>query len=245
MRRGISSAIGTGMVAAAILGVLTACASGQVADPPGARATATDAAADVVSIPMPEFEPWPANDPITEADVEAQRLAAADGAWQTVISTYPDAVRPDIPVEGVVTGSNWIEVLGGCLEAAGVPVDEGRSSPEPDAPVTGLSPAPTTEAQAVAVYACHVAHPNEAHVAPNAAQLGWIYDYLIEYYVPCFEANGISVPPPPSRAEFVAEWPNQGWWPSIDRPTPDPEWDAALTEACVDSDTALLTGLVG
>ena len=79
---------------------------------------------------------------------------------------------------------------------------------------------------------------------PNEAQLGWIYDYFTEYYGPCFEANDIVVPPAPSRAEFIANWPNPGWFPSDDRAVADPERDAALAEACVDPDTAIMSGVV-
>ena len=44
----------------------------------------------------------------------------------------------------------------------------------------------------------------------------------------------------------MAKWPNQGWFPMIgNHPMAmDAEWDAALSKACVDADTAIMTGLV-
>ena len=207
----------------------------------------TDAAAQVVSIPMPEFAPWPASDPFTEADIEAARIAEADRDWQGVLGSYPDAVRPEVVFEAYVTDENRVDVMRACYEAAGLPIDEGRTGTDPDSPVDAIGTSTTTVEEAIAAHSCRVAHPNKRTSGPpNAEQLGWIYDYLTEYYVPCFEANDIVVPTAPSRDEFVANWPNQGWFPSNgDHPMAmDAEWSAAISEACVDPDTAIMTGLV-
>jgi hypothetical protein len=238
-------------VALMALAALTGCAAGigigiGIGDGVGeAKATPepTDAADQVVSIPMPEFEPWPAGDPFTDADVEAARIADADRDWQGVIARFPDAVRPEVAFE-YVTEANRVDVRRACFEAAGLPIEEGRSG-SPDGPVVSVNATTTTTAQEVAAYTCRVAHPDKRTSGPpNAEQLGWIYDYLTEYYVPCYAVNDIVVPPAPPREEFVANWPNQGWFPSNTRPMPDPEWDAALSKACVDADTAIMTGLV-
>ncbi|MFC9557985.1 hypothetical protein [Agromyces sp. NPDC056965] len=237
--------------AAAALMVLTAFTgcSGASADADEATATlkATDAAAQIVSIPMPAFAPWPASDPFTDADVEAARLAEADRDWQGVLASYPGAVRPEVVFEAYVTDENRVDVMRACYEAAALPIDEGRTGTDPDSPVDAIGTSTTTVEQAIAAHSCRVAHPNKRTSGPpNAEQLGWIYDYLTEYYVPCFELNDIVVPPAPPRAEFVANWPNQGWFPSVgDHPMAmDQEWSAAVSEACVDPDTAIMTGLV-
>lgn len=225
--------------------VVVAALLGCSADTVETTATpeATDAAAQVVSIPMPEFAPWPASDPFTDADVEAARIAEADRDWQVVLMRYPDAVRPEVAFE-YVTEANRVDVRRACFEGAGLPIEEGRSG-STDGPVVSVNATTTTTAQEVAAYTCRVAHPDKRTSGPpNAEQLGWIYDYLTEYYGPCLAENAIEVPPAPPRDEFVANWPNQGWFPSNTRPMPDPEWDAALSEACVDPDTAIMTGLV-
>ena len=231
-----------------VLAALTAC-SGASTGAAGATATpeATDAAAQVVSIPMPEFAPWPTGDPFTDADIEAARVAEAEREWQGILAAYPDAVRPDVAFEAYVTNENRVEVTRACFEAAGLPIDEGRTGTDPDDPVVSIGTSATTVEERIALYTCRVAHPERRTSGPpNAEQLGWIYDYLTEYSVPCYEANGIVVPPAPPREEFVANWPNQGWYPSVgDHPMAmDAEWDAALSKACVDPDTAIMTGLV-
>ena len=226
-----------------VLATLTGCSGGTAAGDATATPEATDAAAQVVSIPMPEFEPWPAGDPFTDADVEAARVAEADRDWQGVLARFPDAVRPEVAFK-YVTEANRVDVRRACFEAAGLPIEEGRSG-TPDGPVVSVNATTTTTAQEVAAYTCRVAHPDKRTSGPpNAEQLGWIYDYLTEYYGPCLAANAIDVSPAPPRDDFVTNWPNQGWFPSNTRPMPDPEWDAALSEACVDADTAIMTGLV-
>lgn len=250
MRSTTMRAAGPAAAAVALMAMaaLTGC-SGTSAGSVAATATpeATDAAAQIVAVPVPDFAPWPEGDPFTEADVEAARVAEADRDWQGVLISYPDAVRPEVVFEAYVTDENRVDVMRACFEAAGVPIDEGRAGPDPDSPVVAIGTTTTTVDQAVAAYSCRVAHPDRRTSGPpNAEQLGWIYDYLTEYYVPCFELNDIAVPPAPPRAEFVANWPNQGWFPSVgDHPMAmDPEWSAAISEACVDPDTAILTGLV-
>ncbi|SIN87183.1 hypothetical protein [Agromyces cerinus] len=234
------------VAALVMLAAMTGCTSASAgADEATATPEPTDAAAQVVTIPMPEFAPWPAGDPFTEADVEAARLAEADRGWQTVLATYPDAVRPEVAFEAYVTDENRVDVTRACFEAAGLPIDEGRTGPDPDGPVVSIGTSTTTVEEAIALYSCRVAHPEKRTSAPpNAEQLGWIYDYLTEYYGPCLAENAIDVAPAPPRDEFVAKWPEQGWFPSNDRAMYDPEWDAALEEACVDPDTAIMTGLV-
>ena len=231
-------------VALMALAALTGCAGASTAvGDATATPEATDAAAQVVSIPMPEFAPWPAGDPFTDADVEAARVAEADRDWQGVLARFPDAVRPEVAFE-YVTETNRVDVRRACFEAAGLPIEEGHSG-TPDGPVVSVNATTTTTAQEVAAYTCRVAHPDKRTSGPpNAEQLGWIYDYLTEYYGPCLAANAIDVSPAPPRDDFVTNWPNQGWFPSNTRPMPDPEWDAALSEACVDPDTAIMTGLV-
>ena len=230
----------------AVLAALTGCSgAGTAAAEATATPEATDAAAQVVSIPMPEFAPWPAGDPFTDADVEAARVAEAERDWQGVLARFPDAVRPEVAFE-YVTEANRVDVRRACFEAAGLPIEEGRSG-TPDGPVVSVNATTTTTVQEVAAYTCRVAHPDQRTSGPpNAEQLGWIYDYLTEYYAPCYAANDIVVPPAPSRDEFVANWPNQGWFPSVgNHPMAmDAEWDAALSKACVDADTAIMTGLV-
>ncbi len=47
-------------------------------------------------------------------------------------------------------------------------------------------------------------------------QIGLVYDYWTEYYVPCLAAHGVTTDPAPSRQEFIATFHDvnkQTWWP--------------------------------
>ncbi|MFE6966264.1 hypothetical protein ACFVAJ_14205 [Agromyces sp. NPDC057679] len=228
----------------ASLFVLTACA----APPTGEAAAApTDATSAVVSIEMPDLAPYPEPDPpLTEAESEAKRLDDADVRWQGVLASYPDAVRPDVAFEGYVTDENRIEVLRACYEAGGLQVDEGRTSENIDGPPDSIGWTGGGKAEMIAAFACDTAHPTKITSArPNDAELGWVYDYLTEFYGPCLAANGIEVPEPPGRDVWVEAWPGFVWFPSVadNERFMERDMDAALREACPDPDTYVLTVL--
>jgi hypothetical protein len=219
--------------------VLSAC----TAPPSGGESTATptDPTSAVVSIEMPDLAPYPEPDsPLTEAESEAKRLEAADQQWQGVLSSYPEAVRPTVTFEGYVTDENRNEVLRACYEAAGLQIEEGRTSENLGGPPDSVGWSGQGEADVIAGYACATAHPTKiTSPGPNDAELGWIYDYLTNFYAPCLEANGIEVPEPPGRDVWVQTWPGYVWFPSAgdDQRFWEPEMDAALQEACPDPDT--------
>jgi hypothetical protein len=128
-----------------------------------------------------------------------------------------------------VTEANRIEVMSACYAAAGIPIDYGTNS---NGEIVGLGTSTNTEAEAVSAYECGATHPSKPWPYPSPEQLGYIYDYLVRFIVPCYEANGITNPPPPSREGFVGNWPNQGWFPtSGDLPLHPPD-EAALNAAC-------------
>lgn len=223
---------------------LSACMPGEPTESPAATPEPTDA---IVTIEMPEFAPYPdPNPPLTEAESEVRRIEDADRLWQGVLATYPGAARPDVAFEGYVTDENRNAVLRSCYEAAGLQIDEGRAAGNTDGPPDAIGWSGTTEADAIAAYACAVAHPTKITAAgPSDAQLGWAYDYLTSFYGPCLEANGIEVAEPPGREVWVEAWPEYVWFPSAsdDRRFMDPDMDAALREACPDPDTYVLTVL--
>ncbi|WP_136707019.1 hypothetical protein [Agromyces sp. H66] len=224
--------------------VLTACTTSPSGE---AAAAPTDPTPAVVSIEMPDLAPYPEPDPpLTEAESETRRLEDADLLWQGVLASHPNAVRPEVAFEGHVTDENRIEVLRACYEAAGLQIDEGRTSGNPDGPPDAIGWSGSGEADVVAGYACAVAHPTKiTNPGPNDAELEWIYDYLTDFYAPCLEANGIEVPESPGRDNWVETWPGYVWFPSAgdDERFWEPEMDAALREACPDPDTYVRTVL--
>ena len=194
---------------------------------------------------MPELAPYPESDPpLTEAESETKRLEDADQRWLGVLSSYPEAVRPEVTFAGYVTDENRIGELRACYEAAGLQIDEGRTAGNPDGPPDSIGWSGGGEAEVIAGYACDTAHPTKiTHPGANDAELGWIYDYLTAFYAPCLAANGIAVPEPPGRDVWVDTWPGYVWFPSAgdDQRFWEPEMDAALQEACPDPDTYVRT----
>lgn len=212
-----------------------------------ATAPPSEPTSAVVSIEMPDLAPYPESDPpLTEAESEALRLEDAERRWQGVLAAYPDAVRPDVAFAGYVTDENRIEVLRACYQAAGLHVEEGRTVGNTDGPPDSLGWSSDDEADVIAAFACDTAHPTRiTDPGPNAAELGWIYDYLTDFYAPCLEANGVEVPEPPGRDVWVETWPGYIWFPSAgdDPRFWEAETGAALQEACPDPDTYVLTVL--
>ncbi|WP_157427110.1 hypothetical protein [Agromyces salentinus] len=236
-------------LAAASVILLSSCAAVTTASgPAGSSApptptTPSEVAASLVTIDVPELAPYPdPSPPLTEAESEAKRVADADAQWQGLLSTYPNAVRPPDPFAGYLTEEERKEPLRACLEAAGVAIDEGRSLNPDDPPSIGWST--STEAQTIAAFTCSATHPTKiTRSGPNDAELGWIYDYMVAFFAPCYEANGIDVPPPPGREVWVETWPGYVWFPSYHE---DPrfrdmtfELETAIREACPDPDTYL------
>ena len=196
------------LVAGALaLALLSGCASSDPVEPPAASATADPDA--VVSIEMPDLGPSPAPDELTEEQREALRMGYQDQFWQNVVAQYPDAVRPADPFTGYTAADDMQDALNACYVSQGLTLGttidaEGNSSP-------GGAEA-GTEQESIGMFLCHakITGPTQP---PNDAQLGYIYDYLTEFLVPCYEANGIENPAPPTREEFIANWPNQNWFP--------------------------------
>lgn len=190
--------------------------SAESADPPAA------------TIPMPDLGPSPTPVPLTDGARESLRLTAQDAQWQSVVDAYPNAVRPEVKFEGYLASETRVKILSECYESRGVAFAEGTDA---DGNIVGLSPSTTNEAETVATYACDAAHPPSPVAPPSPEILGYLYDYLTEFVVPCYEANGVANPEPPAREEFVARWPNQNWFPSLEGGQAGTS-DEAIEEAC-------------
>lgn len=213
----------------AILLALAGCSTPTV---PIARATPTPTGApSAVSIPMPDIGPSPAPAPQTAAETAQLLQDAADRLWQEVaVSSYPGAARPQTDFVAYITDATQKKLVGGCLSDHGVSVSyaeavAGSKHPGP----TLATPDIRNEKDAVASYSCMVAYPYRPSSPLTPEQVGWLYDYLTEFSVPCYRANGIDVAPAPSRAEFIANWPGQGWNPGSE--VTDDKIDA-MNDAC-------------
>lgn len=190
----------------------------------GSEPTGTPAA----TIPMPDLGPSPAPVPLTDATKEALRLANLDAQWQSVVASFPEAVRPEVGSFDYLAPAARAAALAPCYADAGVEFSEGSDE---SGTVIGLSASITDQADATAIYLCDAAYPTQPVAPPSPEILGYLYDYFTEFVVPCYEANGIDNPPAPSREDYVALWPNQNWYPSMGIDPDSPE-GVAIEEAC-------------
>ena len=214
------------LLAATAVGIVLSIAGCSSSPAPAPVETATPQA---TSIPVPDIGHSPAPTPLTDAETEAQRISEQDQAWVQVLTRFPQAVRPAVDAVEYVAIDETIEKLIECYESVGVPIDIGRDR---HGNIGGVSTLSTTEAEAVAEFVCRQQLRPRPRAPINQAQLGWMYDYLTEFYVPCLEANGIKNPAPPSRSDFIANYPNQNWFPSMGSAFMDNDLGEAIALAC-------------
>jgi hypothetical protein len=225
--------------AAILIGALSliatsGCAAGTAEEASGSSQPAPTVA-EVVTIPMPDLGPRPSSEPLSDIDAERKRVELADGHWDTVIAQYPDAVRPEVAFQGFIALEAHFETMRTCLEDAGVEIAIPTSA---EGEPAGFEIVEPTVETSIAYYACEVSHPVRPSAEPSDAELGWAYDYLTRFVVPCYEANGIENEPAPPREEWVAVWPEYLWMPSTGDLPLDPERQAAIDEACPWPDAA-------
>jgi hypothetical protein len=216
-------------IACTALLLISGCAAVAEAEPPPTNTESETSTPAVQAYPMPDLGPSPPPVPLTAEQTEQLRLQWRDDAWNSVQFRFPAAVRPDVPFKGYVAEVSRIEVLSACYKSAGLPLDYGKNS---TGKIVSVGTETNTEAEAVSAYACQAAHPVKPTPPPSPEQLGYLYDYLVEFLAPCYEANGITNPPPPSREDFIAKWPNQGWAPTGAHAQLSTDEDAALDAAC-------------
>ncbi|WP_157155937.1 MULTISPECIES: hypothetical protein [unclassified Diaminobutyricimonas] len=182
-----------------------------------------------VTVPMPDLGPRPTPDPLSDEQANARRLELQDESWKLVTDQYPSAVRPEDPFVGYISADESLDLVTACLTEKGVPFGYGTDAYGNRA---GYEVNLDTEANAVGVFVCREMHRGRPRGPSTEAELGWLYDYLTQFLAPCYEANNYEIPPPPARDEFIARWPNQGWWPSPPGMPLEPAEEIALNEAC-------------
>jgi hypothetical protein len=212
------------------LAVLTGCATTQAK---AAAASPTPTPTPVaVTVPMPDLGPSPQPAPQTPEQTEQLRLARVDTDWQFVLGQYPNAVRPETPFQGYIGSADEMSVMSACLTEQHVPLSYGYAigAKKSDKPMSVGGEA-SNEHQAIGLFICGAEHPGRPNSPMTPEQLGWSYDYFTEFLVPCYQANGIDVPPAPSREDFISKWPHQNWFPSPGMGA-DPDKTAAIQKAC-------------
>jgi hypothetical protein len=212
--------------------LLAGCAQVEAAPDPGAPSAESEPMPDatVVAYPMPDLGPSPAPAVLDPEGTEKLRLEEQDRQWESVTITYPDATRPADPFQQYRDSIDSVE-LTDCFAAAGLQVDIGTTADGSGR--TGISVSPEDESQAISAYECWAAYPSTPIAPMTTEQLDYLYSYLTQYLVPCYEANGVTVPEAPPRDDFVSNWPDQGWFPSTGEARITAEKDQAINETCV------------
>lgn len=112
------------------------------------------------------------------------------------------------------------DLMAECLQEAGFPaVSNGVSGTYFDPGV----PESQSDALDLAYYVCDAQYPIEPRYMQDwsQAQVGLVYDYWEEYFIPCMDAHGHTIDDShqPSREAYVAAFhtPERiGWWPNDD-----------------------------
>lgn len=196
-------------LAAALLvaGLGSASASGLLADDDGWRAqepTSTPRPPSTpdprIGMPVPEFTaeaPSQLFEEQTAAETAAALRTQADGAWELVLLERPDAVRPDLPVERVLEGEEWVRQHAACLAESGVRVQVIGTGT--DTRLGGHS------ADTAVEYACSVRFPYRPLGPPTDATLTHLHDYYLDFLLPCYASEGEAYEGEvPDRAAFIA-----------------------------------------
>ncbi len=205
------------------------CATDPEPAPAPASAPSETPAPLAVSVPMPDLGPPPPRPELTDEQRETLRLERLDSAWERVVTHHPGAVRPDLVFAGYLEPEDRTNALTTCFTEKGVQFGLG---PDAEGKVTIEEVSTSTEEEAVGAYLCEGRYPVRTLGPPSDAQLSWMYDYLTQFLVPCYEANGIENPPAPPRADFIASWGRLIWFPDMRSLPMDSPEAIAIREAC-------------
>lgn len=159
--------------------------------------------------------------------------------WEDNVARQAQGLGVDAPeVERVAwMGSRQeaAEAVASCLRESGFP--EARLDVD-GAIVLDNLPESQVQAYDLALFVCDARYPIDPEISQDwsRAQVGLVYDYWDEYFIPCMAAHGYPVDTSgqPSREAFVSEFYSgaRAWW-ATDRYDALPEEDrASLVRVC-------------
>jgi hypothetical protein len=178
---------------------------------------------DGQSVASPTRSPLPTGTGVTVADLgpvpeaavftpeeeEAARAAAVEKSWDNFSAVYPDAIRPEATFVEYVTGAAYMQRYD-CLVAEGVDLNLSPDGRTWERANTSAS----TQFDDLADFVCATRYPGHPQPPATVEQLGYLYDYLVQIQVPCLATFGLATEAPPTREEFITEYPDQGWFAS-------------------------------
>lgn len=184
--------------------------------------------------------PSPAPLPTVEALAPAERdeliQQQLDGAWKVVLSSDPDAERPQVEIIRLVSEEEWAQTNYDCLENTGLTnifLNESGG--------VGWDNVPTDQRPIyeMARYVCTAQFPlDPKYVVPfNDSQLRYLYEYRSEDLTSCLTAEGQSISAPPSLQSFMDD--GGAWTPYADVVVSSQEHWGALKRICPEFPTGL------
>lgn len=192
----------------AAVALIAGCSSSVPASPRAATPEPSESpnpASEIIAAVVDDLGPYSAPAPLTGKAAEDELRETADDFWAEVTEKHPKAVRPEVEVQFVLP-SEYREAQRTCLQSAGETLREGLEW-ESD----------QSEADDLLQYACRVEFVTEPREGPTDEFLGYLYDVLTQFSVPCLEGEGSTIEAAPSREKFIRKWPNQHWWPTSTR----------------------------
>ena len=145
----------------------------------------------------------PSSPELTETQAHQVSARYADRSWSLLVQQWPAALRPTDSF--VHWASNHDPDRTKCATAAGAVPEAGASA---DGTISTGSSGPATVEYSVGYFDCEmVRYPTRPSPWPNDAQIGYYYDYLTKYLVPCYQGHGAKVDPGmPTRSTFIHQW---------------------------------------
>lgn len=186
-----------------------------------------------VELRYPDIGPPPAPHEYSDAELAALRQSALDRGWADVLAAHPGSSRPTVGFVGYIDDYSVPEPIVECLRSQGV--DATLTADGKSWTITG-SP---DEASEVGIYVCNSTFPDRPTPGLTDEQIGYLFDYLTTYRVPCLEQAGFQVDKPPTRQAFIESWPAVGWYPSPYSGIPDPTVLADVEAQCPPSPPGL------
>jgi hypothetical protein len=192
------------LVAVLLSGCVPAGAPTPGAPTPAAPGSPTAASAPAYPIDMDavraELGPVP-DVPPSPAELASDRRRLADEQWANALASFPGLARPDAEFVEALDSAEQAVRVAACADAASESARNAAGTTDP-------------AAIRVAQYVCGVQYPVATGGGISDVQTAYVYDYWTGFVLPCYDAAGYDVSGAvPTKEDFVAAWPNQGWAP--------------------------------
>ncbi len=184
----------------------------------------------VTPAPHADWQPsQPLSQPIDMTEDEKLRARAQTLADEA--ASFGITAPPDVALVRWISIEETAPTYVACLDAQGFPAKVTGDSSGVD--LSGI-PESQQEAMRLALYICRAQYTVDPRYQqlPTTEQRGIVYDYLVEFFVPCVEAAGHELSEPPSREVYTQSDFTDGdaqWIPSAELlPMPQDAWDELM-----------------